>query len=55
MDSHNGLHIMLSTIEQTYLRLTHSAIMDIHNSIMASYDIFHMRSNVTVPTIILIS
>ena len=29
--------------------------MDIHNSIMAIYDIFHMRSNGMVSTIILIS
>ena len=29
--------------------------MAIHNSIMAIYDMFHMRSNIMVSTIILIS
>ena len=29
--------------------------MDIHNSIMAIYDLFHMRSNIMVSTNILIS
>ena len=29
--------------------------MDIHNSIMAIYDMFHMRGNIMVSTIILIS
>ena len=29
--------------------------MDVHNSNMAIYDIFYMRSNVMVSTIILIS
>ena len=29
--------------------------MDIHNSIMAIHDMFHMRSNIMVSSIILIS
>ena len=43
MDSHKGLHILLSTIEQTYLPTA------IHNSIMAIHDMFHMCDNIIPP------
>ena len=31
---------------------THSAVMDIHNSVMGIHDMFHMYNNIMVSTII---